>query len=69
LMAAPAFAFVEWFRPLLPVGLGLAAGAMIWMVFAEIAPDALKKSSSNSVGAVIVLAFAAMMAFQLFVLG
>jgi len=69
LMAAPAFAFVEWFRPLLPVGLGLAAGAMIWMVFAELTPDALKKSSSNSVGAIIVLAFAAMMLFQLFVLG
>lgn len=69
LMAAPAFVFVEWFRPLLPVGLGLAAGAMIWMVFAELTPDALKKSSSRSVGAVIVLAFAAMMAFQLFVLG
>ena len=69
LMAAPAFVFVEWFRPLLPVGLGLAAGAMIWMVFSEITPDALKKSSSKSVGAVIVLAFAAMMALQLFVLG
>lgn len=68
LMAAPAFVFVEWFRPLLPVGLGLAAGAMIWMVFAELTPDALKKSSPNSAGAVIVLAFAAMMAFQLFVL-
>lgn len=69
LMAAPAFVFVDWFRPLLPVGLGLAAGAMIWMVFAELTPDALKKSSSSSVGAVIVLAFAAMMGFQLFVLG
>lgn len=68
LMAAPAFVFVEWFRPMLPVGLGLAAGAMLWLVFAELAPDALKKSSSASAAAVVVLAFAAMMLFQLFVL-
>ena len=68
LMAAPAYLFVEWFRPFLPLGFGLAAGAMIWMVFAEITPDALKKASSSSVGAIVVLAFAAMMLFQLFVL-
>lgn len=68
LMAAPAFIFVEWFRPLLPLGLGLAAGAMIWMVFAELMPDALKKSSPASAAAVVVLAFSAMMFFQLFVL-
>ena len=67
-MAAPAFVFVDWFRPMLPVGLGLAAGAMIWMVFAELTPDALKKSSPASAAAVIVLAFTAMMVFQLFVL-
>ena len=68
LMAAPAFIFVEWFRPMLPAGLGLAAGAMIWMVFAELTPDALKKSTPASAAAVIVLAFVAMMFFQLFVL-
>src|SRR3954466_14857752 len=42
LMAVPAFVFVETFRPLLPYGLGFAAGAMIWMVFSELMPDALK---------------------------
>lgn len=68
LMAAPAFIFVEWFRPMLPVGLGLAAGAMIWMVFSELAPDALRKSSGRTVGAVVVLAFAGMMFFQVIVL-
>lgn len=68
LMAAPAFIFVEWFRPMLPAELGLAAGAMIWMAFAELTPDALKKSTPASAAAVIVLAFTAMMFFQLFVL-
>jgi zinc transporter ZupT len=68
IMAAPAFLFVEWFRPFLPVGLGLAAGAMIWMVFSELIPDALESASGRSVGAAATLAFTAMMAFQLLVL-
>ncbi|MFB6249459.1 MAG: ZIP family metal transporter, partial [Salinibacter sp.] len=42
LMALPAFLFVLVFEPFLPIGLGLAAGAMIWMVFAELVPDALE---------------------------
>ena len=38
-MAAPAFLLVSKFEPLLPFGLGLAAGAMIWMIGAEILPE------------------------------
>jgi len=40
LVAAPAYLFVETFRPILPAGFGFAAGAMIWLVFAELIPDA-----------------------------
>ena len=65
LMAAPAFLFVTAFEPLLPVGLGLAAGAMIWMVFAEIAPDAAGDAPPHLAAAASVLAFAAMMTFQI----
>jgi zinc transporter ZupT len=64
LMAVPAFLFVLFFQPFLPVGLGLAAGAMIWMVFAELIPDAMEDASSQAVGATVVLAFVALMAFQ-----
>ncbi len=68
LMAAPAYLFVRWFEPLLPVGLGLAAGAMIWMVFAEIIPDANKEVSPQTTAVAVVLAMATMLAFQYLVL-
>lgn len=68
LMAVPAFLFVLAFRPFLPVGLGLAAGAMIWMIFAELIRDANKHASGSAVGTSVTLAFTALLAFQHFVL-
>ena len=69
LMAIPAFLFVTFFTPWLPVGLGLAAGAMIWMVFAELIPDAYEGGASGAaIGIAVTLAFAALLAFQEFVL-
>jgi len=67
LMAVPAFLFVEWVRPLLPYGLGFAAGAMIWLVFSELLPDALEDASGNLIGVVVTLSVAAMVAFQVLV--
>jgi len=64
LMAVPAFLFVLAFQPFLPIGLGLAAGAMLWMIFAELVPDALKHASGAAVGATVALAFTALLAFQ-----
>lgn len=69
LMAVPAFLFVRAFEPLLPIGLGIAAGAMIWMLFAELVPDALKNASSQAVAVTIALAMMALWAFQHLVLG
>jgi zinc transporter ZupT len=69
IMAVPAFIFVIFFEPWLPVGLGLAAGAMIWMVFAELIPDAYEGGASGAaIGIAVTLAFAALLAFQEFVL-
>ena len=57
IMPAPAYLFVETFEPFLPVGLGLAAGAMIWMVFSELFPDALEKVDRGSAATGVTAAF------------
>ena len=67
LMAVPAYMFVNIFKPILPFGLGLAAGAMIWMVFAELLPDANKKLQPATVGIIVVFAFISMMVFQVLI--
>jgi zinc transporter ZupT len=69
LMAVPAFLLVEWFEPVLPVGLGFAGGAMVWMVAAQLLPDALRTASPASVAGAIAAAAAAMIGLQLVLLG
>jgi ZIP family zinc transporter len=69
LMAVPAYLLVEWFEPLLPVGLGFAGGAMIWMVAAQLIPDALHTSPPGPVAAALSIAAAAMIGLQLLLLG
>jgi zinc transporter ZupT len=66
-MALPAFMFVTFFTPFLPIGLGIAAGAMMWMVFSQLLPDALENASAQSVATTVVLAFLAMYVFQLLI--
>ena len=54
LVAVPSFLFVELFQELLPAALGFAAGCMIWIVFAELMPEALEQTNSSDVTAIFV---------------
>jgi ZIP family zinc transporter len=65
LLAVPAFLFVEQFSAVLPVGLGFAAGAMIWMVGRELLPEALAQGPRRAVIADAAIAFTLMLALQL----
>lgn len=64
LLALPAFAFVALFDGLLPVGLGFAGGAMLWMVTAQVVPDALRASSRRSVAVALAASTLAMIALE-----
>ena len=65
-MAVPSFLFVETFREVLPVGLGFAGGAMIWMVFSEIIPEANEESNHKHIGAIVTVSVILMVILQEF---
>jgi len=65
LLAVPAFMFVLAFAPVLPVGLGLAAGAMLWMIFSELLPEAGEAADHSTLGVIVTLAFTCMMGVTL----
>lgn len=65
LLAVPAFLFVLTFAPFLPIGLGLAAGAMLWMIFSELLPEAHDGTDTSKVGVIVTLSFTTMLALTL----
>lgn len=46
-MAVPAALLAWFFQPILPLGLGFAGGAMIYLVISELIPDALNEGGKN----------------------
>eukprot|EP01026_Neomeris_dumetosa_P050962 TRINITY_DN447_c0_g1_i2.p1 TRINITY_DN447_c0_g1~~TRINITY_DN447_c0_g1_i2.p1 ORF type:complete len:248 (+),score=27.13 TRINITY_DN447_c0_g1_i2:627-1370(+) len=58
LVAVPAFVFVESFRACLPLAMGFAAGCMLWIVFAELLPEAMENCDHSIVASVTCLSAA-----------
>jgi zinc transporter ZupT len=63
-MAVPAFMFVHSFLPLLPVGLGFAGGAMMWVAFMELLLEAYEDTDLVTTGVVSTTALGVMLLIQ-----
>lgn len=64
IMAVPAFIFVHHFLPLLPVGLGFAGGAMMWVAIMELLLEACEDTDVVTTGVVSTLALGFMIWLQ-----
>ncbi len=64
LMAVPAFLLVETVRPVLPYGLGFAAGAMAFVVLDALLPDAFEQGPKPAVALLASVSVVAMILFQ-----
>ena len=63
-MAVPAFLLVDAFRRILPYGIGFAAGAMVFMVFEELLPEAYGQEQRAGVAVTVTITLVAMLVFQ-----
>lgn len=66
IVAVPAFICADAFNKFLPFCTGFAAGCMIWMVVAEVLPDAFKEASPSQVASAATLSVAFMEALSTF---
>ncbi|GLU17820.1 hypothetical protein SLE2022_341730 [Rubroshorea leprosula] len=64
IIAVPAFICADAFNKFLPFCTGFAAGCMIWMVVAEVLPDAFKEASPSPVASAATLSVAFMEALS-----
>ena len=63
IVAVPAFLLVSVFQPLLPASLGFAGGAMIFLVIAELLPEAFATSSATETAWGVTVGLVGMLGF------
>jgi ZIP family zinc transporter len=63
IVAVPAFMLISLFQPLLAASLGFAGGAMIFLVVAELIPEALASGSRTEIGWSVTVGLVAMLGF------
>lgn len=64
IMSVPAVIFVDRFLVLLPIGLGFAAGAMLWVAIFELAAEAHQEIGKGPTAALIALSSCSMWVLQ-----
>ncbi|KAJ4788284.1 Zinc transporter ZupT [Rhynchospora pubera] len=69
IVAVPSFLCADAFNKVLPFCTGFAAGCMIWMVIAEVLPDAFKEANPSHVASAGTIAVAFMEALSTVLLG
>ncbi|WIA17288.1 hypothetical protein OEZ85_014156 [Tetradesmus obliquus] len=67
ILAPIAYVFVDTFKALLPLALGFAAGCMIWIVLAELLPDALEAVEAEQVATYATAAAAWLQGLSVFI--
>ena len=67
LLALPAYWAVLFFAPLLPWGLGMAAGAMLWICFSDLLADAFKSAHHNTVTTLVMLSISLTLLLQVMI--
>ena len=69
LFAVPAALAFQYFQPWLPVGLGFAGGAMIYVVMVELIPDALESGSRPLAAWGVMIGLTLMLSLSVFLPG
>ena len=64
IVAVPAFLFVSFFQPMLPRGLWFAAGAMLWMSFSELLPEAIEHTPKEYIATIATISIACMILLE-----